>query len=283
MTIAHVNGIDIYFEEHGDPLAEPLLLIMGFLTNAAAWAPQIPAFAGRFHVIAFDNRGSGRSSQPEGPYSIPQMAADAAALLDHLGIASAHVVGVSMGGMIAQELTLQDPKRVRSLVLGCTSPGGPHSFAYDRLQQLRDESRPTDMALVWTADSIKEYMLQLFTPAFLANPGPAFQSYVAGIIQHPTSLSGMLAQGEAVFAHDTYDRLPQIHAPTLVMTGAGDTFVDARNSTLIAERIAGAELVVVPGLRHGFTAEDPEAFNAPVLDFLSRHAAVAPQRRYDGA
>lgn len=95
MTTAKINDIDMYYEEHGDPAAEPVLLIMGFTSNAAAWAPQIPALAERYHVVAFDNRGSGRTTQPDGAYTIPQMAADAAALLDHLGIASAHVVGAS--------------------------------------------------------------------------------------------------------------------------------------------------------------------------------------------
>jgi pimeloyl-ACP methyl ester carboxylesterase len=94
MTIAKINGIDIYYEEHGDAQAEPLLLIMGFITNCGAWAGQIPALAPHYRVVAFDNRGCGRSDSPEGPYTIAQMADDAAALLDHLGIAQAHIAGV---------------------------------------------------------------------------------------------------------------------------------------------------------------------------------------------
>src|ERR1041384_755350 len=120
MSTARVGSVELYWEEHGS--GDPLLLIMGLAADSRAWMFQIPDFAARYRTIAFDNRGVGRSSKPAGPYTIHEMADDAAGLLDALSIDRAHVVGVSMGGMIAQELVLRAPEKVRGLVLGCTYP-----------------------------------------------------------------------------------------------------------------------------------------------------------------
>jgi len=271
----------MYYEEHGDPAAEPVLLIMGFTSNAAAWAPQIPALAERYHVIAFDNRGSGRTTQPDAPYTVPQMAADAAALLDHLGIASAHVVGASMGGMIAQEFALRYPRRVRSLVLACTTPGGPHSAGHDALMAATDEGLALDtMESAMSPERVKEMLEQLFTPEYIANPGPGFGQMIASTVQFPPTIAGLKGQTLAIRAHDTWDRLPRIVAPTLVIAGDADPLIDPENSRILAARIPGAELVLLPGQRHGFTAEKPEETNRAILDFLGRHArpseALAP-------
>ncbi|HYM15667.1 MAG TPA: alpha/beta fold hydrolase [Dehalococcoidia bacterium] len=282
MTIASINGIDLYYEEHGDAAAPPLLLIMGFTMNAAAWASQIPALSERYRVIAFDNRGAGRTTQPEGAYSITQMADDAAGLLDHLGIASAHIVGASMGGMIAQEFALRYPARVRGLVLACTTAGGPHSAGYDEMMAQSEEGMAvTDLVAAMTPDRIKENMDLMFTADFQAHPGPGLMQIAAAALQYPQTLAGMKGQLEAIRAHDTYDRLPQIAAPTLVIAGDADMLVDARNSPLLAQRIPGAKLVMFPGLKHGFTAEKPDEVNAAILGFLTQVDAHAtpPARR----
>ena len=278
MTIAKINDIDMYYEEHGDPNAEPLLLVMGFAMNATSWGLQIPAFSERYRVIAFDNRGVGRTAQPEGPYSVPQMAADAAGLLDHLSIESAHVVGVSMGGMIAQEFALRYPARVRGLVLACTTPGGPHSAGYQQMMEQSAEGMAlTDLSAMMTPDGIKEGMDRLFTAEFQAHPSAAaIQMGVAGMM-YPQTLTGMKGQLAAVRAHDTYDRLSKISAPTLVIAGDADTFVDAANSPILASRIPGAKLVMLPGQKHGFTAEKPDETNAAILDFLEQVRAAPAQ------
>ena len=273
MTTAQINGIEIYYEEHGDPKAEPVLLIMGFTGNAAAWAPQIPALAARYHVIAFDNRGAGRSAQPEGPYTMRQMAADAAGVLDQCGITSAHIIGASMGGMIAQEFALQYPGRVRTLVLACTTPGGPHSAGYEEMKAASAELwEVEDLAAAMTPERMQQNMLELFTPEFIANPGPGFAQFAGAALQYPPTLTGMRGQMRAILDHDTYDRLPRITAPTLVIAGDADPLVLPENSRILAARIPGAELRLFPGLRHGFTAEKPEEANAAILDFLARHA-----------
>src|SRR5437660_6177948 len=124
MAFVENQAARIYWDERGQD--EPILFIMGLGYPSAMWHRTRPALAARYRTIALDNRGAGRSDTPPGPYSIRLMASDAAAVLDAAGIESAHVFGVSMGGMIAQEVALQYPKRVRSLILGCTAAGGPH-------------------------------------------------------------------------------------------------------------------------------------------------------------
>jgi pimeloyl-ACP methyl ester carboxylesterase len=276
MTIARVNGIELYYEEHGQPEGEPVLLIMGYLLNGAAWGMQIEALASRYQVIAFDNRGAGRSSQPEGPYTIGEMVDDTLGLLDHLGIASAHVVGASMGGMIAQELALRHPQRVRSLVLMCTSPGGPRSAGYERLlEQTQMTLDMQDLTEGQTPERLRDYALQMFTPRFLENPGPGFLAMVVSTAQYPATIAGMHGQAHAIRGHDTYERLPQVTVPTLVLAGTDDVMVDARNAAILAERIPGAKLVMFDGLRHGFNAERPDDVNAVLLDFLAERAAAA--------
>jgi pimeloyl-ACP methyl ester carboxylesterase len=224
-----------------------------------------------YRVVAFDNRGAGRSSQPEGAYTIPQMADDAVALLDHLGIASAHVVGASMGGMIAQEVALRHPERVRTLVLMCTTPGGPNSFGWDAITANAPMiNEATDLAALMAPEEMQRVLEATFSPGYLASPGAGFQEYVMSATVYPSTLAGLKGQMAAVLAHDSYDRLPQIRVPTLVLTGDEDGLVDPRNSKLMADRIPGAELRIFPGLRHGFTAERPAEVNAAVLDFVGR-------------
>lgn len=273
MPTARLNDIDIYYEQHGDPQAEPLLLIMGFVMNAGAWGAQIPALAKRYHVTAFDNRGAGRSTQPDSAYTMHQFVADTAALLDTLSIQSAHVVGASMGGMIAQNFALAHPERVRSLVLMCTTPGGPHSAGYAELVGRAEEAFAIeDIAASMTPERARDFALELFTPEFLAKPGPGFAQMAGSTMQYPSTLAGMKGQMRAILGHDTFDRLPEIAAPTLVLAGDADPMVLSENSRILASRIPNAELELFPALRHGFNAEQPERVNRVVLDFLARHA-----------
>ena len=276
MATARINGIEIYYEDQGNMAGEPVLMIMGLGSNALAWTPQLEALTPKYRVITFDNRGAGRTTIPDGPYTMTQMAADAAGVLDRVDVPTAHVVGASMGGMIAQEFALQYPQRVRSLVLMCTTPGGPHSAGQGAMREASREVFETqDMQAAMTPERMKEMMLQLFSPEYLENPGPGFAQMVGSAMQYPPTATGMRGQMAAILAHDTYDRLPKIAAPTLVMAGDADPMVDPANARILAEHIPAAELRMFPGLRHGFTAEKPDEVNAALLDFLARHALAA--------
>ncbi len=266
MPYAAVNGISIYHEEQGH--GEPLLLIGGLGANLREWWNILPVYSREFHVITFDNRGSGRTDKPEEAYSIAQFADDAAGLLDALGAASAFVYGPSMGGFIAQELAIRHPDRVRALVLGCTTPGSTRSTVPDIevVRKLEENSKlpkeqgiPAGWSLGYTQEFIDRNRDLLWEKATwcseYAPPPEAFRR-----------------QLEAALQHDTLDRLDRITAPTLVITGENDIIIPAANSRLLAERIPGAELVLLPGVGHGYALEAQAEADRAVLGFLRRHS-----------
>ncbi len=279
MSTATVKDVDLYYEEHG--CGDPLLLIMGLAADSTAWMFQVPAFAERYRTIVFDNRGVGRSAKPPGPYSIHQMADDAAGLLDVLGIARAHVVGVSMGGMIAQELTLRHPERVRALVLACTYPEPDADIEQRRQFSLRQfggtvtaegETR-IDLAALDPMMFLQHMLPMVFNQSFIDTELPKLIQVFSGALQYGFSMEAILGQVEAVMSHKATDRLHQIKAPTLVITGDADRLIPPANSDVIARHVPNARLVKVPGGSHGFNFETPDVFNRHVLDFLAGAAA----------
>jgi 3-oxoadipate enol-lactonase len=275
MSTARVGSLDLYYEEHGS--GDPLLLIMGLAADSRAWMFQLPDFAPRYRTIAFDNRGVGRSSKPPGPYTIHEMADDAAGLLDVLDVARAHVVGVSMGGMIAQELTLRHPGRVRSLVLACTYPE-PDANAERQRQfsvtqfggsvSANGEVR-IDLSALDPMRLFQHLLPTVFNQSFIDRDLAKLLPLFTGALEYGFSMEALLGQVEAVMGHRTTDRLHQIAVPTLVITGDADRLIPPANSDILAENIPGARLVKVPGGSHGFNFETPEVFNRAVLDFLA--------------
>ena len=271
MPVVQANEIEIYYEEHGS--GEPLLLIMGWGGNAATWDPQLEGLAERYRVIAFDNRGAGRTKAPDGPYTISQMAADTAGLLHALGVPKAHVFGVSMGGMVAQELALDYPDLVGALILGCTSPGGSNATGKERLQEDIEAVRTTNGTDMAEPEWFSEFLKRLWTEEALAKSASQLQDFVLSLIRFPPSTRGLHWQIDAVSVHDTYDRLPLIGQPTLVITGGEDSLIDPGNADILAERIPGAELRVFPGLKHAFHLEQPDKVNSVIIDFIGRASA----------
>ncbi|MBI3769824.1 MAG: alpha/beta fold hydrolase [Deltaproteobacteria bacterium] len=274
MSTATVGSVELYYEEHGS--GDPLLLIMGLAADSQAWLFQVPEFAQRYRTISFDNRGIGRSAKPAGPYTITTMADDAVGLLDVLGIDRAHVVGVSMGGMIAQELVLRHPARVRGLVLACTFPEPDEEVALQRERSVSqlggttnatgdlqiDPSRLDPMAL------FQHFLPRVFTPAFLQNELPKLMQLFGGALQWGFSIEAILAQVGAIMGHSTTARLHQITTPTLIITGDADLLIPPANSDILAREIPHARLVKIPGGSHGFNFETPDVFNREVLAFL---------------
>ena len=275
MAYVENQGARIYWDEQGE--GAPVLLIMGLAYASCMWHRTRPVLADRFRTIAFDNRGIGKSDVPAGPYPIALMASDAAAVLDASGLNSAHVFGVSMGGMIAQEFALQYPKRVRSLILGCTAAGGPAAVRAepDAIQMLMSRDKMTP-----------EQVLQAPIPFIYhaATPRERIDEDLA--IRRPwlPRPEGYVAQLQGILAWEAYSRLATIRVPTLVIHGESDRLVPPGNGKLIAERIPGAKLVMIPHASHLFLTDQTDAAHRVVLQFLEAQARKEPSgERRDGS
>jgi pimeloyl-ACP methyl ester carboxylesterase len=207
-----------------------------------------------FRVITFDNRGTGKSDKPNAPYTLPMMADDAVGLLESLGIKQAHVFGVSMGGMIAQELALRYPRQVDRLILGCTHCGGPFA-TLPPLPILEKLLTPSNMP---REEAIRRQWPVMFSSAFVMDNPEFFNRLTERSMAYPTPLHSAMRQAMAIQRFNTYGRLSQIKAPTLVTTGSDDILVPPANAYLLADRIPGASLEILPGLGHGFFWQAPE-------------------------
>lgn len=263
MAFSTINGIKLYHEQHGN--GAPLLLIMGFTANATAWEPALPALTTQHRVITFDNRGAGRSDQPEGPYSMAQLADDAVALLDTIGVDRAHVYGVSMGGMIAQHVYLRHPDRVISLTLGCTSPGGPHAVVAPQ-EVVQTLLSATSMS---ASEAFEANLPILYSDAFVAAHKQELLERAQRYAHLRATPQGVQGQGAAIGGHDTYDRLPDIRVPSLVLHGDADQLVPTANGKLLAERIPDARLILYSGARHSFFTEYLAEASADLLAFTA--------------
>ncbi len=261
MPFVENQGAKIYWDEEGK--GAPVLLIMGLGYPSQMWYRTRPLLAARYRAVALDNRGVGRSDIPPGPYPIALMASDAKAVLDASGEASAHVYGVSMGGMIAQEFALQYPDRVRSLILGCTAAGGPTAVRAEpevtQLLMARGQMTPQQ-----AAEAAIPFIYYSDTPrARIDEDLAARKDWLVRPEAYINQLMGILAW-------ESYSRLDQIKKPTLVIHGENDRLVPAGNGQLIASRIAGAQLVMIPRASHIYTTDQPDASHRAVLDFLAK-------------
>jgi pimeloyl-ACP methyl ester carboxylesterase len=261
----------LWYERRGS--GEPLLLITGFGISGAVFEPVLDRYAERFSCIVFDNRGSGRSQAPLRPTSMPELAADAVGLLDELGIASAHVYGVSMGGMIAQEVALRFPERVRGLVLGCTSPGGPRSVR-PTVRELRVVAAAAASAPRSPVDGTLAAVL--FSERFRRDEPERARFLLEHFRRHLPAAQGVAAQLLASVFHDTVSRLDQVQAPTLVLHGERDVMAPLDNARMLAERIPNAELAIVPGAGHAYALERPDVSFDLFASWYARHAPIAP-------
>jgi pimeloyl-ACP methyl ester carboxylesterase len=261
MPLASLNGININYQVEGQ--GEPLVMIMGFTAGRIGWMPQIRFFKKYYRVITFDNRGTGKSDKPPGPYSTNMMADDTVKLMDLLGIEKAHIMGLSMGGMIAQELAINHPQRVMKLVLACTytrqDETSGDTLELAKFLQLTPEKKAS--AMVGLAFNKSIYR---FTFGLLARVQTRFIGASGRV--------GIDGQSEACLKHDTLERLSSITTPTLVIVGTGDRIIKPVSSQVIAGKIPNAKLVKVEGASHYFSFEMKNVFNREVLNFLKSDA-----------
>jgi 3-oxoadipate enol-lactonase len=243
----------IAWERHG--AGPPLLLIHGLGYARWGWEPVVEPLARTFDVLLHDNRGIGESDAPPGPYTVGELAADAVQVLDEAGVERAHVVGTSLGGMVAQELALGWPERVDRLVLAATTPGGPKAYPMPARTVELMQARAT----------LEEYVANALEP----DPRPEL---VERILEHRVRTAQPFepwaAQAAAGAAFDAHDRLGSLASPTLVQHGDGDVVVDPRNSDLLVEAIPDARLSIYPGAGHLFMWQAPERFVRELEEFV---------------
>jgi len=263
MPIVKVNGINMYYEVNGKGI--PLVLIMGLRRNLEWWYCQIPELSQHFRVIAFDNRGAGRSDKPEMEYSIRLFADDAASLMNALEISGAHVLGVSMGGYIAQELALAYPDKVKSLILGCTGAGGKRAvlMSPQRVQKFMANDGLTP------AEILRKDMDIYFSDSFIARHPDRVEEFIEISLRYYQPADAFLRQFAACQKHDTADRVGRLRHPVLLLTGDDDYLVPHQNTLILKELLPGAALHIFPGLRHAFFIEAAAAFNRKVIEFIN--------------
>jgi len=270
MPYASSDGIKLYYEVIGQ--GDPLVLIMGYGHHSLHWGALPQQFARiNYQVVLMDNRGVGRSDKPDTPMSISMMADDVCSVMDAAGLKKASVFGVSMGGLIAQVFALNHPDRLINLVLGCTFPGGPHMvptdpeglrilFDYEYLQKMTPEQRSMTVFRFFCSDE------------FIETNKESFNYYHRVTTEYPTPVYIFKRQAEAISKEDTWDRLPSIKSPTMIITGTDDHLVNFKNSELLEERIPGAELTMLQDKRHGFFIEAMDSARIFVNGFMKRRS-----------
>ncbi|MGH8012994.1 MAG: alpha/beta fold hydrolase [Candidatus Binataceae bacterium] len=268
MLRAHVNGVELAYELRGG--GTPLVMIHGAQGDQSMFDGMAVSFANQFHVLTFDQRGSGLSDKPDMDYSIGLLADDTAAVMDHVGFSDAHIIGVSMGGTIAQELALRHQSKVRALVLGCTTPGGSKA--------VRIGGNAFSAAYSTGAMSAEERGRALaeaaFTKGYIEQHPEIIPAMIEARRRRPLDPVALEHRIKAILRHDAYDRLAQISCPTLVITGREDALVAWQNSRILAERIPGAQLVVIEAVGHCFWLEQP----AQAYEAISRFLASANEK-----
>ncbi|MDX6655616.1 MAG: hypothetical protein QOH62_409 [Solirubrobacteraceae bacterium] len=273
MPFAKNGTVKLHWESFGQGPA--VLLVAGQGMTADGWWSTIPVLARSFRVIAFDNRDTGSSSRSPWPYSVAHMAKDAVAVLDAAGEQRAHVYGISLGSLVAQELALRHPDRVQALALGASSAGGfaaykppPTSFAQSFLVRA-GAMGPDEAAWAAVPYTYAEKTRRLHPERIVTD--------ITHRLSSPPEPLAYLHQGGAVAAHDAYERLNRIAAPTLVVHGEQDIFIPPANALVLAEKIPGAQLRLWPDAAHMYIVDEPEA-DEEIARFLLHHSAVRPAR-----
>jgi 3-oxoadipate enol-lactonase len=267
MPTTEANGQTIYYEVHGE--GEPLLCVMGLAADTLAWTLQVPAFSERHKTVIFDNRDVGRSSQATANYEVADMAQDTLALADALELDSFHLLGVSMGGAISQEVALAAPERIRTLTLAVTWAAGGRwaetlsSVWGARVQRMSREERIDELMLLTLSDGFFENAegIAVLRELMLQNP-------------NPQPAEAFARQLDASSRHNAGERLGELTMPTHVIGAEYDILVPVWKSRDVAALIPGSQLTVLEACPHGLNLERAEEFNRAVLDFIAERAAA---------
>ena len=264
MAVAAVNGIELNYRLDGDG-EETIVLINGLADDLETWVLQIDDFlAAGYRVLRFDNRGVGGSSKPAGPYSSRMLADDAKALADHLGLSGFHLMGVSMGGMIAQEYALAYPGDLTSVTFGCTY-AAPGPFCSRMFAMWADLAPLAGVSFV-----MRDVTLWAFTVPFFEQRGEDLAEFETAMRYMDQPVHAYLAQLAVIQQHDTTSRLGEITVPSLVLAGQEDILIPVSLSRRIHDAIPGSQWATTKG-GHACCWEHPAEFNQTFLDFVRRH------------
>lgn len=270
MPFVESAGFHVYYEEHGS--GDAILFIGGITVDHTGFALQVAPLSHHHRVVVYDNPGVGQTTGPAGPFTTALMAEVAAGLLEALDTGPAHVVGVSMGGAIAQELAIDHAASVRSALLHCTW-GRADAFMVALFRSWQTIARDTADIL----DRYRAFWPWVFTPAFYAAPGAlAAAEEITAANPYPQTVRGFLDQAEACIAHDALDRVAAIEAPTLIAVGEDDLLVPPRHSSALHERIPGSLLHLWQEMGHAPWVETPDAFNRLVETWIDGATALRP-------
>ncbi|MBN2098209.1 MAG: alpha/beta fold hydrolase [Dehalococcoidia bacterium] len=266
MPQANVNGVRLYYKTQGQ--GEALVMIPGMGSGHESWFRQLPAFKKHFKVITFDPRGIGRSERPQQPYGFKALADDVVGLMDYLGVRKAHILGQSLGGLVAQEVAIDYPERVLRLVLVSSTVAGdnvnPTNPELMEALGYAEGATEVDFSKLDTRKTMNTVIGMSFDKPLYRKA----MQFLSRFFVKPEMFDGLSDQLRAIAGHNTIDRLHLIQARTLVITGAEDRIVFPQASESLAARIAGAKLVMVQGGSHGFNVEMTPRFNREVLEFL---------------
>lgn len=257
--------VRVAHEVRGD--GPPVVLIAGLGGDRGTWEGCLPHLVG-FRVLRPDHRDVGGSHAPPGPLRIPDMAGDVIGAMDEAGMASAHVVGLSLGGVVAQELALTAPHRVSSLTLVSTW-ASPDAWLR---RLMRDWAR---VAETWGLEPLwEQVLLWSFSPRLYATGGQRLAAIVDALPRDPAAVRAFVAQARAAVEHDTGERLRSVRAPTLILVGDQDVYTPVRFAQRLRDLIPGASLEVVPGVAHAFPIEDPGIFAQRLVAFARQVAST---------
>jgi len=268
MPYAKSDDIEIYYEIQG--AGTPLLLINGWGGNLDSWSnDMVDLLAEKHLVVTMDNRGTGRSGKPDYPYTMDMMASDSAAVLDGLSIEKSHVMGFSMGGIITQSFGLKYPEKTLSLVLCGTQAGGLHRISSDPKVQLDLALIANPLPEMTERDRTIKLLYLLYSAEYVeANLEALIKDETYS--DYPTPDYALIRQSQAIAGFNSYDRLPEMKYPVLVMTGTEDVLVPPENSDILAERIPDADLVKISGCGHGFLKQKTVEAVGHILGFLGK-------------
>ncbi len=261
-----IGDVDLYYESHGAPGLPTIVFIGGWASYRWIWFRQIPYLKERYRCIVFDNRGSGRSSKPDYPYTMDMFASDTVGLMEALNIETAHVLGISMGGLIAQQIAISYPEKLRSLIIVSSHFGGPNHIPIDDKTLALLGAIPTET--ISREQSMEMRYRATFSPQFLQENRSLIELTQEWANKHPAPLFAQVHQASATSAFNAESELKKISAPTLILHGDSDLAVPTRNGELLDQRISNSKLKIIKDASHFVIIEKHEEFNNEVMNFI---------------